>query len=153
MSKYFEKVFGTMVNQRGTSWYKYEPGLIGLARGESGSISKSRLRSILKNPSNKDFIKKLVKEKVKILISVRDIGYNLSSIEKERTKEPYLFSDITKNIHFTFSQNKKLKKFLIRWDVHFPKRPLFPEIKDLKDAKSVLGYLESSLDSHILKWE
>lgn len=60
MSKYFEKVFGTMVNQRGTSWYKYEPGLIGLARGESGSISKSRLRSILKNPSNKDFIKKLL---------------------------------------------------------------------------------------------
>ena len=71
----------------------------------------------------------------------------------ERKKEPYLFSDITKNIHFTFSQREQLKKFLIRWDVHFPKRPLFPEIKDLKDAKSVLGYLESSLDSHVLKWE
>jgi len=102
---------------------------------------------------NKDFVKKLVKEKVKNLMSVRDIGYNLSSIEKERTKEPYLFSDITKNIHFTFSQNKKLKKFLIRWDVLFPKRPLPPEIKDLNDAKSILDYLESCLDSHVLNWE
>jgi len=60
MSNYFEQVFGTMVNHRGTSWYKYEPGLIGLARGEIGSISKSKLRSILKNPWNKDFTKKLL---------------------------------------------------------------------------------------------
>ena len=102
---------------------------------------------------SKDFVKKLVKEKVEYLVSLRNIGYSLSRIEMERKKEPYLFSDITKNIHFTFSQREQLKKFLIRWDVHFPKRPLFPEIKDLKDAKSVLGYLESSLDSHILKWE
>ena len=102
---------------------------------------------------SKDFVKKLVKEKVEYLVSLRDIGYSLSRIEMERKKEPYLFSDITKNIHFTFSQREQLKKFLVRWDVHFPKRPLFLEIKDLKDAKSVLGYLESSLDSHILKWE
>ena len=57
----------------------------------------------------------------------------------ERKKEPYLFLDITKNIHFTFSQREQLKKFLIRWDVHFPKRPLFPEIKDLKRCEVSFG--------------
>ena len=102
---------------------------------------------------NKEFVKKLVKEKIEYLMSLRDIGYSLSSLEAERKKEHYLFADITQNIHFTFSQSQQLKKLLTRWDVLFTKRPLFPEIKDLNDAKSILNYLESSLDSHKFKWE
>ena len=61
--------------------------------------------------------------------------------------------DITEKFHFTFSQCQQLKNFLIRWDVNFPERPLFSEIKDLNDAKSILDYMESSLKNHKLKWE
>ena len=73
--------------------------------------------------------------------------------ETERKKEHFLFVDITEKFHFTFSQCQQLKNFLIRWDVNFPERSLFSEIKDLNDAKSILDYMESSLKNHKLKWE
>ena len=38
-----------------------------------------------------------------------------------------------------------IKEFLIRWDVNFPERPLFSEIKDLNDAKSILDYMSPLL--------
>ncbi|MFL2812586.1 MAG: hypothetical protein ACJZ8H_02130 [Paracoccaceae bacterium] len=102
---------------------------------------------------NKEFVKKLVKEKIEYLMPLRDIGYSLSRLETERKKEHYLFAEITEKTHFTFSQSQQLKNFLIRWDVLFPKRSLFSEIKDLSDSKSILNYLESSLKSHELNWE
>ena len=74
-------------------------------------------------------------------------------LETERKKDHYLFDDITQNVHFTFTESQQLKNFLIRWDVFFPKRSLSSEIKDLNDSKSILDYLESSLNNHEIKWE
>ena len=102
---------------------------------------------------NKEFVKKLVKEKIQYLMSLRDIGYDFSRLETERKKDHYLFDDITQNVHFTFTESQQLKNFLIRWDVFFPKRSLSSEIKDLNDSKSILDYLESNLNNHELKWE
>ncbi|MFL2802753.1 MAG: hypothetical protein ACJ0DD_08405 [Paracoccaceae bacterium] len=102
---------------------------------------------------NKEIVKKLVKEKIQYLMSLRDICYDLSRLETERKKDHYLFDDITQNVHFTFTESQQLKNFLMRWDVFFPKRSLSSEIKDLNDSKSILDYLESNLNNHELKWE
>ncbi len=101
----------------------------------------------------KDFVIKLVQKKINYLIFLRQIGHELSKHEAKRKKDHYLFSDITKKTHFTFSQCQQLKKYLKRWQVLFPNKPLFFEIKDLNDAKSILDYLRYSLDRHHLKWE
>jgi len=102
---------------------------------------------------NKNSINKFIKDKIEYLMPLRDFGLSLSNQETERKKEHLLFVDITEKFHFTFSQSQQLKNFLIRWDVNFPKRPLFSEIKDLSDSKSILDYMESSLKNHKLKWE
>ncbi len=102
---------------------------------------------------NKNFINKFIKDKIEYLMTLRDFGFSLSDLETERKKEHFLFVDITEKFHFTFSQCQQLKNFLIRWDVNFPERSLFSEIKDLNDAKSILDYMESSLKHHKLKWE